>query len=308
MIVMSMAHRIEETPMSDVSTEETSWWDQATDAVADTYDAAAETVEQTYDSTAQAVEQAFDYGAETVEQAYDYGAETVEQAYDYGAETVEQAYDTTVQAVEQAWETASGAGDGWSGVDTTDQFAADLRAGRYVRRDGRPPEVLITNADPEVRRACEANGFVRVSDNPERWVHPETGDEVYLIPSTDGQPDDAPPDGDDPTCAPVVDEAREWADFLGQRANGLPNELAQCEAGVGEPGYSERYQDLMASWNQLDSDLLAARSLVDGWRQQACEDDAVALEAQIDRIEQAREWRDGYSSEFFSRAGALPQP
>ncbi len=47
------------------TTDDTGWWDQATDAVVETYDAAVEVVEQTWDTAVEAVDAAYDWAVET---------------------------------------------------------------------------------------------------------------------------------------------------------------------------------------------------------------------------------------------------
>jgi hypothetical protein len=76
--------------MSETSAGETSWFDDATEAVGAAYEATVEVVEDGYGAAASTVEEAYTYGASTVEQAYSYGASAVEQAYEWGVDAPQQ--------------------------------------------------------------------------------------------------------------------------------------------------------------------------------------------------------------------------
>jgi hypothetical protein len=131
--------------MSETSSEESSWFDEAVEAVASTadaavetvqqtYDTAVQTVEQTYESTAETAQQVYDYGAETAQQVYDYGAETAQQVYDYGAETAQQVYDYGAETAQQVYD---------YGAETAQQiydYGAEIVEKVYDYGTGYPPE------------------------------------------------------------------------------------------------------------------------------------------------------------------------
>jgi len=285
----------------------------AADQSGSAWDSAVETVEEAWDATVEQVEQTWD---ELTEGAEDGTATEPDAGADFRVKS-----DFELRAMAGAPPEAAAA---WPGLDEGSrarvlEYMGGFYGADFAQQFATTPTDLSHHYD-SIRNLApsrlEAMGYRygRTEGNEQIYYHP-SGQTYHLKVFFNGDDGGEPEEGEDPSADPVspcdeaepVMAARDWADFLLPRTTRLPADLAECERLVGQAGYAEAYGGLVSMWNEFDNNLGAAEGGFAEWRDSA-EDCAVAVEAQIDRIMQAREWQQDFSPEFWSRVGRLPSP
>jgi hypothetical protein len=183
----------------------------------------------------------------------------------------------------------------------------DWLQGRWVRKGGRAPEVCIRMYDPALSALLLENGFRRIHTAPEHWVHPDTGDEFYLL----REAESVPVDGTDPGGAvaapedPVCTNAADWAAYLTGERDRLSAQAAQLANGSDAAGYKELYLQFWDAWNGWSSQLDATKSLFATWDNAVTDQGQLCLEHHRDQILWLIEDR---SSDLVELNSRLPTP
>ncbi len=282
---------------------------EATDWASET---GGEVVDWATETGGEAVDWASETGGEVIDWATETGEEVVQWASETGGEVAEAAgsiWEEVTETAGPAWETAKEMG----GAALGDQAASAYGLPWPSRR--RPAVHLVTEniVTPEWLRA---QGYRLVGSGrfwPQHWVHPETGDEVYVLRQVKGTeeplPEEAPPEQGEETEPveddPVVADARNEADLSIAWRNQLFTDKAACAMKIGTLEYQSCYCQLSDSWNHWSARLDKVKKEFPEWDLDVSEEKRAELEVQKDRILWMLEDRSDNFVELFTD---LPSP